>query len=148
MPLCPAPSLLNGIHAGYIVHDPAGATVPFRDQLAEVYEWLPGNLYIGPDGVWRSDDPGGAFETKAGAVVGRSFSTWTNANSKVTDYLSGAAANPIPGLTSLSTIARRTSVFGLNPNRWDFNATTNKFAVIIPPQLELQSRPQESIAAE
>lgn len=56
--------LLEGMANGSIRHDLNARPPEGLDTLAQIYEWLPGNLFIGPQN--RSDDPGDMFETGAG----------------------------------------------------------------------------------
>jgi hypothetical protein len=140
--------LLNGIQFGYLEHDPNAGTVPNRDLLAEAYEWLPGNLFIGPDGTWRDDDPGDNFETNAGIVVGNGFRQYSNANQRIQAYLAGTATTPSRAVLSLARIALTLSPFPLNPLNWFSNVLSGKFSLNTQPQLELQSQLQESVAAE
>jgi len=103
-------------------HDPHGRRHDQIDNLAEVYQWLPGNLFIGPQN--RSDDPGAAFETGAQVVIGGDFNTHVTASQAIQTYLRapsavGAAQQAVG---NLGQIARMTSVFPLNPDNWVKNS--------------------------
>ena len=65
------------------------------DNLAQVYEWLPGNLFIGPKGggerYQRVDDPGDQFERNSDVIVGATaYSDLRNACIQMRDYLADA----------------------------------------------------------
>ncbi|HEX3524179.1 MAG TPA: hypothetical protein VHT52_19075 [Stellaceae bacterium] len=112
--------LLEGMRDGTIRHDEGVVRPDEIDNLAAVYQWLPGNLFIGPQN--RSDDPGAAFETGAVVVVGGgNFSMYRRANDAIQTYL--GAPGSVDGQNearqaadNLSDIATIESVFPLNPN--------------------------------
>jgi hypothetical protein len=115
-------ALLQGMRDGTIRHAPGGPTHNEIDNLAALYQWLPGNLFIGPQN--RSDDPGDAFETGAGVVVGGgNFDRYVTADQAIRTYLNapttvaGANAARQAG-SNLGQIASVKSMFALNPDNW------------------------------
>ena len=155
--------LLFGIEYGHIIHDPnVDITVrpPGWDDFRLVYEWLPGDLFVGPGKgtdprtgkqgkEWRSDDPGDNFEKNAQVVVGGALKTLTTADTAIQDYVAGRTATPNKASLNLGKIVRaRFNPYGLDPANWSLNSRTLQFALVIQSQLGLQSRPQESVTAE
>jgi hypothetical protein len=113
-----------------------------RDSFAQVFEWLPGNLFIGPmggGGNWqRTDDPGDFFEVNAGTIVNsalndaNAFALWSQAFDQITTYTNYAgpadteSAALGPASRALADIARRRSApFDLNPDNWVLGRSTN-----------------------
>jgi hypothetical protein len=139
---------LQGIQFGFIEHDPNGVTPSILDRLADIYEWLPGNLFIGPHADFRSDDPGHSFESNAGVVVGRGFPTYINANQGIQAYLGGTVRVPFRAILNLAAIAIQASPFALNASNWAYNQSSNKFRLVTMPQSELEARPEEMVAAQ
>lgn len=116
--------LLLGIRSGAVRHNPARRTPDGFDNLAAVYEWLPGNLFIGPRGgngqYQRTDDPGDGFEENANTIVGADF-PHRAANSAIEEYLrSGSEETAEQAFVALSVIARRGEPYALNSYDWIF----------------------------
>jgi hypothetical protein len=113
-------ALLEGVRDGTIRHDPNEDRPEEIDNLATVYQWLPGNLFVGPSTSNRSDDPGRAFETGAVAVIGtENFGMYQNADRAIRRYLNNPQpANAQAAASNLSHIATVTSPFPLNPGNW------------------------------
>src|SRR6056300_1293516 len=65
----------NGLGSGAI--QPGGQRPPeYYDDFTEFYAWMPWNLFIGPNGDYRTDDPGEDFEFKARYIV-NNVHVWT-----------------------------------------------------------------------
>jgi hypothetical protein len=82
---------------------------------------MPGNLFIGPSGNFRTDDPGEAFEGGAGVVVQHGFEAYRTANDRITQYennhtvqLAQQIANAFSNINS-----RQNQPFLLNPDNWE-----------------------------
>lgn len=65
-------ALVEGIQAGNIVNDNNGLTHPGFNDFIEFFAWNPANLFIGPTGDIRSDDPGDEFEVHCNTIIGKS----------------------------------------------------------------------------
>ena len=74
-------SLANG------VVEAGGENLPeYFDSFESFYVWMPWNLFIGPSGDWRSDDPGPGFETQASHIVNNE-QRWNMITSVATDMI-------------------------------------------------------------
>jgi GH18 family chitinase len=117
--------LLTRIINGEIQHR-AGARRPNGfDNLSAVYQWMPGNLFIGPRGgggpYQRDDDPGDGFEGGARVLMSnQSFQTREQANRYIREYINNqsttAAARAITALTDIANV--RTIPFRVNDTQW------------------------------
>jgi hypothetical protein len=118
-------TLLEGMLNGTIRHDPnPDARPPDEiDNLAAVYQWLPGNLFVGPQN--RSDDPGANFEEQAIVVVGiGNFEMYATADQAIQNYLAApprsiaATEAAEQAANNLSDVATITDVFPLVKDNW------------------------------
>jgi GH18 family chitinase len=118
--------LVRRIRGGQIRHNASSNRPPGFDNLAAVYEWLPGNLFVGPRGgggdFQRTDDPGDGFEDSAGVIVGTAqFGRLQVANSRIVEYLGNQNSSTARQAgAALSRIAQRRSPFDLNGSNWVF----------------------------
>jgi hypothetical protein len=55
---------------GYMRNDETGISPFGFDDFQQFYSWLPGNIFEGPNGDQRTDDPSEEFEHNAATVVG------------------------------------------------------------------------------
>jgi hypothetical protein len=113
--------LLTDIREGRVTHDANRPVPEGLDSLRQFYAWMPGNLFIGPGGAFRTDDPGEGFEQNAVVVVGeRGFTQYQEADNIITEYERThriGLAQQIAG--TLGNIAsRRRQPFGVNPENW------------------------------
>jgi hypothetical protein len=132
-------TLLQDIASGAIRHSPDARRHDAIDSLATVYEWMPGNLFIGPTGggdvddrpgrpptgeYRREDDPGDGFETNARVVVGeRAFRSLEDANRDMATYIRDGGRNRgliVRATLALADAARRNNVYPVNPDNWLF----------------------------
>ena len=116
--------LLLSIRSGAIRHNPARSRPDGFDNLAAVYGYLPGNLFIGPRGgggqYQRTDDPGNAFEENANTIVGADI-PHREANSAIENYVSSSTEeNAERAFDALSIIAGRSAPYPLNSYDWIF----------------------------
>lgn len=120
--------LLQGLQDGSIRHNSEAVRPEAFDDLAALYEWMPGNLFIGPTGgggqYQRTDDPGSDFEENAGAVIGnRDFRVRQDANAAIEAYLgSGDRSAAQRAIIGLAAMARRNSPYDVNPTGWIFKS--------------------------
>lgn len=120
--------LLRKIVDGQIRHDRGSDKRPDGfDGLAQIYGWLPGNLFIGPKAGSEDynrapqDDPGSNFESKADIVTGnRDFQKLERANKAIEQYLSNrnesTARRAISALLEIA--AGRKRVYPLDSDNW------------------------------
>ncbi|NEQ65955.1 MAG: hypothetical protein F6K21_10720 [Symploca sp. SIO2D2] len=108
-------------------HNPNRPSPEGFDNLAQVYEWLPGNLFIGPKGgngqYQRSDDPGNNFEKNSDVIVGSSaYNDLKNACLSIKAYLlpTGQVANARTASMNLSNVAKKTKLYDLKKDNWLF----------------------------
>lgn len=116
--------LLDSIRYKKYEHDKMKISPQYFDDFIIVYEWMPGNLFIGPKGgggnYQRTDDPGDSFETKAGTIIGeKNFEFLWQANSEIDMYLSNSQDNHAhQACIKLSIIAKKKQPYSLNPDNW------------------------------
>jgi hypothetical protein len=118
--------LLRRIRNRQIRHNPNATRPDGFDNLAQAYQWLPGNLFIGPRGgngdYQRDDDPGDDFEVNADVIVGSNFGARQQANQYIQQYLeSRNPSNARQAIENLSRIAQRNSPFDLDSNNWIYS---------------------------
>ena len=117
--------LIQGIRSGRIRHNPNARRPAGFDTLAALYEWMPGNLFIGPRGgngrYQRTDDPGSDFEQNARVVVGAAFGFLERANGFTREF--NETPNPRTAAQAMEAISRamqRRSPYDINPDNWIF----------------------------
>ncbi len=116
-------ALLQAIRTRTIRHNPTAPRPQGFDDLAAVYEWLPGNLFIGPRGgggqYQRTDDPGDGFEENANTIIGADF-PHQETNRAIEEYLrSGSDGSARQAFAGLARIAgRRLAPYALNSIDW------------------------------
>jgi hypothetical protein len=112
--------LLQDIRQRRVTHDANGRSPNGWDSLQQVYAWMPGNLFIGPSGNFRTDDPGEEFEGNAGVVVPHGFEAFQTANNQITQYESNHAAQLAQRIANtLNNINSRNQPFDLNSDNWE-----------------------------
>ncbi len=113
------------IASGQTSHNPGSILRPEGfDELAEIYTWLPGNLFIGPN--QRADDPGENFEENARYIVGEErFQILSNIRYQMEAYLHLAAlpeSATLPYLRRISVLltqlSKRSRVQPLSASQW------------------------------
>ncbi|AQS39966.1 hypothetical protein Sps_04885 [Shewanella psychrophila] len=105
---------------GYGTATPGGETYALGfDTFNQFYAWLPGNLFIGPNN--REDDPNNAFESNVGVVVGTTnFQILSRLNRNMGLFIDNNDDSLLPSISAdLSRIARRRTVYQLNPSDWE-----------------------------
>ncbi len=117
--------LLQGIRSGRIRHNPSARRPLGFDTLAAVYEWMPGNLFIGPRGgggeYQRTDDPGEGFEENARVVVGAAFANMEIANGLMRDFeRTGNARTGAQAVAALTRITQRKQPYDIDSSNWIF----------------------------
>ena len=117
------------------------------DSFNEFYTWMPWNLFIGPEGAHRLDDPGAGFESQAAGVVGTNYlRELSELHQNMLAYIRGNESL-LPGivnqLTDLSTRGR--TVFRFNRDNW--GKKNGRYFIKKPPPNDprrLTSSPLES----
>jgi hypothetical protein len=133
-----ASTFAKRLGSGYV--KPGGATTaPGTDDFLEYVAWMPGNLFIGPSGQFRTDDPGENFETNAKYIIGQKrFDTLV----AIRDAMVAYQANPTDARVTeiaknLESVAQITRVQPLVSTDW-VKTGTNKYAIdtrkTIPPR--------------
>lgn len=91
------------------------------DTFEQFYSWLPGNLFVGPSGSFRSDDPGDGFESNSHVVVGAEhFAILSRINRNMELYISEHDDSLLGAISAdLSKIANRKRIYDLNPDDWE-----------------------------
>ncbi|KMZ12100.1 Phage lysin [Candidatus Burkholderia humilis] len=108
-------------NSGRLMHNSNYSQIPDFNSFAEWYAWIPGNIFIGPDGNHRTDDPGDRFESGAVTIVGqRNFDILSAINNNMTRYINGGGDGLIHDVaTGLSSIAQgRSTVYSLTSSQW------------------------------
>ncbi|MFI9722873.1 hypothetical protein ACIHFE_24975 [Streptomyces sp. NPDC052396] len=122
--------LATGIKNKTITHQAGAARPDGWDSFAQVYIWLPGNLFTGPKN--RADDPGDQFDAAVRFIIGASgaqYTTLQTVNGKIDQYAkdrkkTGYAEEAYAGL---GTIAR--TYFQRTPftsAQWTWDSGKNK----------------------
>ena len=117
--------LLQSIRSGRIRHNPSARRPLGFDTLAAVYEWMPGNLFIGPRGgggqYQRTDDPQDGFEVNARVVVGPAFANMENANSLIRDFTrTSNTRTGTQAAIALSRLTQRKQPYDIDGDNWIF----------------------------
>lgn len=118
------------------------------DDFAEIFEWLPGNIFIGPHPSLRDDDPGEGLDANAQTIVNHAlgpsrFTTWQNIFDAITNYLTltdnqqplsdQALAQLRNATQGLNIIVRRRDVFPLDPSDWE-ETSPGRYRIRRPPR--------------
>jgi hypothetical protein len=123
--------LLEDIRQGRVTHDANSLTPNGWDSFQQVYAWMPGNLFFGPGGNFRTGDPGEEFEGDAGSVVGENgFAQYERANRLITQYDRNHGIGLVQDIARiLGNIAspRRRQPFALNSANWYRETSTGKY---------------------
>eukprot|EP01084_Bolivina_argentea_P183418 316501_1 len=85
----PVQTLITGICDGTITHDATAVADPGIGGLTEAWQWMPGNLFVGPERAKRTDDPadvGGNFESGSKKVLGSAYKNMERACKAMAGY--------------------------------------------------------------
>ncbi|MCR8576352.1 hypothetical protein [Streptomyces sp. Isolate_219] len=101
--------LATGIKNKSITHQAGAARPTGWDNFAQVYIWLPGNLFTGPKN--RADDPGDQFDAAVRFIIGAGcaqYTTLQTVNGKIGQYAKDRKKTGYAeeAYTSLGTVAR------------------------------------------
>lgn len=90
------------------------------DNFAEIYAWLPGNLFMGPGEAYRRDDPKENFEAGARVIVGAEvFDAMKVAYENMNRYVGNPDDNIARDvIRTLADTARRTQIIELRDRDW------------------------------
>lgn len=92
------------------------------DNFESFYAWMPWNLFIGPEGGRRTDDPGEGFEENAQYIINDN-ERFQRLRQTYDDMLAYNANRDTPTLRrileNLSRLSRRQRVYQLNANHWE-----------------------------
>ena len=131
--------LIDDIRFGNVRHDAgANGTPDGWDNFAQLYAWIPGNLFIGPSN--RADDPGEDFDTPALVVVGSpTYNRLQTVDNAITSYVnSGNGQDAARATVNLNQVARRQTYDDLNPQDWVLvNTTAIKYRVRTQSQMQV-----------
>lgn len=121
--------VLTGMGNGEIVHNvvPGAPMGDVLDTFRQFFAYMPGNLFIGPTGAVRSDDPHSSFEENAGAIIGPNrLHQLQNIYNDMQTYINSSpsgeeAQAALARLSdSLARVAARRSITQLNADDWVF----------------------------
>ncbi|WP_347169228.1 hypothetical protein AAHI06_18730 [Pseudomonas salmasensis] len=121
--------VLAGMANGGVVHNvvPGAPMEDLLDTFRQFFAYMPGNLFIGPTGAVRSDDPHSSFEENAGTIIGPNrLHQLQNIYNDMHTYLnsppSSEEAQAALGRLSerLARVAARRSITQLNADDWVF----------------------------
>ena len=117
-------ALIAGIIDGSIQHRADLLSHDGFDNLATIYTWLPGNLFIGPHHTLRNDDPVTGFEAGGRTVMdSTAFQYRLTANEGLEEYMrtadnSAAERAAERAFNALREISQRNVPFPLNRGLW------------------------------
>jgi hypothetical protein len=125
--------LVGKIRSQEYQHDGTQQRPEGFDNLAAIYEWLPGNLFVGPKGgdgkYQRTDDPGNNFERNSDVIVGsNAYNILVAACLNMREYLlpAGQVAEARTACIKLAQIAQSTQPFDVKKDNWRFSHQTYK----------------------
>lgn len=124
----------DGRIAGVIINRSVSLNnrVPGLTLIETVFNWLPGNVFIGPRPEHRSDDPGERFEINAEAIVGtEQFNRLRRLNDMMITYVDSPGLVNFDELINLLNEATQNPnvVFRYNEENWVFNDYTQKWRI-------------------
>ncbi|MFB7633555.1 hypothetical protein ACFC0M_21805 [Streptomyces sp. NPDC056149] len=101
--------LATGIKNKTITHQAGAARPTGWDSFAQIYIWLPGNLFTGPRN--RADDPGDKFDAAVRFIIGASsaqYKTLETVDAKIAQYAKDRKKTGYAeeAYTNLGTVAR------------------------------------------
>ncbi|MFQ3243458.1 MAG: hypothetical protein ACI9SP_000076 [Arenicella sp.] len=115
-----AVALANNWYTQSDDNQPTGEVLEQFNSFYEFYTWMPWNLFIGPEGAIRSDDPGEGFENNAHVVIGQTtFNTINALYQDMLSYITNPNNTVLARISqSLSRLAARRAVYALNRGDW------------------------------
>ncbi|WP_327070961.1 hypothetical protein OG500_35580 [Kitasatospora sp. NBC_01250] len=122
-------TIANGIKNGTITHSSTATTTPDGwDNFAQVYAWLPGNLFCGPTD--RADAPANDdFDAPARLIIGTGaqYTTLQTADSRIRQYLADRKVGYAEqAYDSLGTVARSNLAFTpFTSTQWTWDSGRN-----------------------
>ncbi|WP_116215100.1 DUF6603 domain-containing protein [Streptomyces olivoreticuli] len=116
-----------------------------RDDALSIYEWLPANLLIGPEGAARYDDPHDGFESGCAPITGQqNFNARNNAFKALDRYLKNSDSLQSDGrdfLKKYIQLVHGTQVepWALRARQWDRHPRRQQYGITgapVPPAAE------------
>ncbi|KOB68847.1 Apoptosis inducing protein [Operophtera brumata] len=100
--------------------------------VRSVYQWMPANIFIGPEPQIRSDDPGDQFEVNSRYIIGEeNFQRLDTLRRLMISYVDTGHLNEYnEAIELLSEISRgRHSPYSYSPDQWEYNSWTRKYNI-------------------
>ncbi len=123
-------SIIQKLVLNEVVHKGNAQVIPEYTSFIDIYANLPGNLFYGPLGSDRSDDPKSGFEVNSKIILGKEYydklySIYNNMN----QYIATASEDSARfACYNLSEVAGYTEIYPVNSEAWEL--VNNKYNII------------------
>jgi len=128
--------LMSNIVNATIIHGVGPPGNPNRlDEVVEIYQWLPGNLFIGP--TERADDAKDGFESQSTWIVGSPlYENLLHASNEIKEY--NALQNAANSKDNVKSISKRLAFVAnfaeapkkLNPANWVYKKGGTNYTIL------------------
>jgi hypothetical protein len=130
-------AFIDGINKGTIDHGDGAKRVDGWDSFAACYQWLPGNLFVGPTADFRTDDPTDGFEVNAKTMMSSdqyAFPALQNAYNDILAYKKEGYQGTLKDVQKISGELARVATSASEPRKldykqWNIDAKAKRYSI-------------------